>query len=139
MRCRRPRCTAAAKNRVPSQPRVIARCAVDLECPSRCAHQVGAPRGEGGVSRGCAAARSLRFFISDANDGNVVMDMMRRLQRALEGASWTQHLPFSTLCSRSGASREAFRGLPFFHTTQSTLHRAQRRCYDRPGVTRFTR
>ena len=83
--------------------------------------------------------RRATSFRSDVKRRESTSRLMRRLPRAQEGASWTHHLRASAIIAASGASRKAFRGLPFFHTTQSTLHRAQRRCYDRPGVTRFTR
>ena len=77
--------------------------------------------------RGVASARSLPTFCSDPGTDGVLFRLMRGLPRAQEGPSWTQHLPLSALCSRTGASREAVRGLPFFHMTQSMLHQAQRR------------
>ena len=125
MRCRRPRCTAAAEivsrashgaylgARLPRTATLVR--ASTLSSPGQRASEV----------RGVASARSPRIFRSNCSDETAIPRLMRGLSRTQEGPSWTQHLRASAINPSTWASSEAVRGLPFFHLTQSTLHRAR--------------
>lgn len=132
--CCSPRCPAAHDALQPMMPRWCPRpVPPPIACSGVQQELHGAGQGRAPAAMGQSRSAQSRFR-PDCGAQKVVFRLMRRHPRAPDGPSQATTLLLAAPEPPTWACREAGRGLPFFHTTQWTLHRQLRRLQSRRGA-----